>query len=100
MIDVDTVRSMQARWAAEWNATSSHRFRSPTDMQYSFSHYYYTTQRNKATPPDLSKFLANQIDSNHDGLIDDNEFRTVAAIVLNKSPSITIMLTMPCLFGL
>jgi UDP-N-acetylglucosamine-lysosomal-enzyme len=29
------------RFAAEWDVTSSHRVRSPDDMQYAFSYFYY-----------------------------------------------------------
>jgi hypothetical protein len=32
----------------EWEATSTHRFRSPSDMQYSFAFFYYLMNRHKA----------------------------------------------------
>ena len=41
------MREMQHKWGNEWNATSSHRFRSSTDMQFSFAYYYYTMNRQK-----------------------------------------------------
>ena len=48
---------MQARWLSEWQATSTHRFRSPTDMQYSFAYYYYVMSREKNTLADLVAFV-------------------------------------------
>ena len=38
---------MQQRWQQEWAATSTHRFRSPLDMQYSFAYYYYVVNNIK-----------------------------------------------------
>ena len=38
---------MQDKWQSEWAATSTHRFRSPLDMQYSFAYYHYFINRHK-----------------------------------------------------
>lgn len=84
MIDVDIMHEMQHRWEALWNATSSHRFRSTSDMQYAFAYYHYVMNRYSAHPPDPAAFLADEIDTNGDGFIDNNEFRTLAAIVNAK----------------
>jgi hypothetical protein len=81
LIDIDIMNEMQLRWEALWNETSAHRFRSPRDMQYAFSYYHYVMNRYSAHPPDLAAFLADAIDTNGDGYIDNNEFRTLAAIV-------------------
>ena len=80
MIDLDAVSEMQKLWESEWNTTSSNRFRSQKDMQYAFSYYYYVLNRHSIQEIDVKKFIMEEIDTNGDGLIDDNEFRTLTAI--------------------
>ena len=85
MIDRDYMNEMQLKWSEQWNATSSHRFRSPTDMQYSFSYYYYLMNRHKIHPHDLYKYISTTVDSNRDGYINENEFRTIASMVKSSA---------------
>lgn len=59
-------------------------YRSPTDMQYAFAYYYYVINKHKAKAPSISSFLENEIDTNRDGVIDDNEMRTLALLIQNK----------------
>jgi hypothetical protein len=86
MIDRDVMNEMQQKWAAEWAVTAANRFRSPADMQYSFSYYYYVINRNKAQPPSISRYVEEEIDTNRDGVLDPNEFLTLASIVHGRSP--------------
>jgi hypothetical protein len=85
MIDRDYMQEMQARWSEQWNATSAHRFRSSTDMQYSFSYYYYLMNRHKVHPHDLHKYLAHVLDTDRDGYLNDNEFRSLATMVKSSA---------------
>jgi hypothetical protein len=85
MIDREYMDEMQARWAQQWAATSSHRFRSSTDMQYSFSYYYYLMNRHKIHPHDLHKYLSMVADTDRDGHLDENEFRSVATMVKSSA---------------
>lgn len=45
MIDKNIVYEMQSIWPAEFAATSSHRFRSSSDIQFAFSYFYYMMER-------------------------------------------------------
>jgi len=45
MINRDVVKEMQSLWPSEWEKTSRNRFRSPDDMQYGFSYFYYLMYR-------------------------------------------------------
>jgi len=47
MVNRDIMEELQARWPEQWAATSTHRFRSPVDMQYSFAYYHYVMNRHK-----------------------------------------------------
>jgi hypothetical protein len=66
------IAEMQQRWPLEWDVTSSNRFRSNKDMQYSFAYYHYLINRHKLKVgyPEIYKYLARQIDTNNDGYID------------------------------
>ncbi len=82
-INRDIITEMQQRWPSEWDVTSSNRFRSNKDMQYSFAYYHYLINRHKLKVgyPEIYKYLARQIDTNNDGYIDQNEFLSLAHIV-------------------
>jgi hypothetical protein len=87
LIDTEIMEEMQQMFKEEWQSTSAHRFRSPRDMQYAFSYYYYVMNRNKAKPPSVYEYVTKEIDTNHDGYLDNNEFLTLASIVAGKSPA-------------
>ena len=87
MIDKSAVKEMQALWENEWNVTSSNKFRSSDDMQYSFSYYYYMMNRYTIQEIDLKAFISLQIDSDQDGYLNDNEFRTLATIATPVAPA-------------
>lgn len=81
MVDREYMTEMQTKWSAEWNATSSHRFRAVDDMQYAFAYYYYVMNRRKSQPPDLALYLSQTVDTNGDKFIDANEWQTLLSIV-------------------
>ncbi|CAM9251979.1 unnamed protein product, partial [Ectocarpus fasciculatus] len=86
LIDSTVMDEMQDMFKEEWMETSSHKFRSPKDMQYAFSYYYYVMNRNKAKPPSLQEYVTREVDTNHDGYLDSNEFLTLASLVAGRSP--------------
>lgn len=90
LIDRHTITALQARFPLEFNETSTHRFRSHKDMQYSFSYYYYLIGREKemggVNSFELSDFLSRSVDTDGDGVLGKNEMLTLADIVLNRSP--------------
>ncbi|RHY27682.1 hypothetical protein DYB32_006616 [Aphanomyces invadans] len=80
-IQKHVLTEMKSQWAAEFNATSSHRFRHPQDMQFSFSYMYYVVNRHKVHPPTIEEIFATYIDVNHDGMIDEHEALSVASLL-------------------
>ena len=50
MIDRGAMAHLQALFAAEWDATSAHRVRSGTDMQYAFSYFYFIMSQVRDAP--------------------------------------------------
>ena len=53
MIDKDIMADLVDMFPEEWAATSSHRLRSPEDMQYAFAYFWYLIGLQKEF--DLSK---------------------------------------------
>eukprot|EP01037_Dinobryon_pediforme_P030749 gene30749-34950_t len=84
MIDRDYMGEMQEKWSAEWNATSSHRFRAVNDMQFAFAYYYYVMNRRKIQPPDFLPYLEHAIDTNGDKFIEPNEWHTLLSVVVGS----------------
>ncbi|KAA0165869.1 hypothetical protein FNF28_03374 [Cafeteria roenbergensis] len=87
MIDREEMEKLQ-NWEPmreAWQQTSSRRFRSPEDVQYAFAFFYWVMEAAAASGGTqraaLERFWARELDSNGDGVIDTNEFRTLAAIV-------------------
>mmetsp|Transcript_34187 Transcript_34187/g.88262 ORF Transcript_34187/g.88262 Transcript_34187/m.88262 type:complete len:1149 (-) Transcript_34187:393-3839(-) len=79
MMDVQLLDSMQKRWRKQFDATSSHRFRHPADMQYSFSFFYYMMSEKRNTT--LEEFFHTVLDADENGRLDENELRTLASFV-------------------
>ena len=86
-LDIEMVENMHNLLPHEWNLTSSNKFRDPNDMQFAFSYYYYSMNRYKDKQLNLTTFINREIDTNYDGLIDDNEFRTLVTTATGKSPN-------------
>ena len=81
LIDKRVMARVQAKWEAEFTATSSHRFRHEEDMQYAFTYFYYIMNE----PRDIAFMeLWVQLDSNEDGHLDANEIRTLTALITDS----------------
>ena len=52
------------RFPLEWAITSSHKVRSPDDMQFAFSYYYYML--GATTPVDVAQVFE-EMDTDHSG---------------------------------
>ncbi|CAL1547114.1 unnamed protein product [Lymnaea stagnalis] len=76
MIDRNIMYELQNRFPKEWDATSSHKIRSSTDMQYAFAYYYYMMG---VTVSVSVEDVFHQMDTDHSGVLSDREIRTFAA---------------------
>ncbi len=56
-------------------------------MQYSFSYFYYLMNRHKLLPLDAEKIWYDDLDTDHDGRLDENEMITLAAMAYGKDPT-------------
>ncbi|CAB3386425.1 Hypothetical predicted protein [Cloeon dipterum] len=76
LIDRDAMAELQGRFPLEWDRTSSHKFRSPTDMQFAFSYYYFLVHEKE--PVDVAQIF-DRFDTDLSGTWSDREMRTVLA---------------------
>eukprot|EP01090_Pellita_catalonica_P003392 TRINITY_DN1305_c0_g1_i1.p1 TRINITY_DN1305_c0_g1~~TRINITY_DN1305_c0_g1_i1.p1 ORF type:complete len:1052 (-),score=178.20 TRINITY_DN1305_c0_g1_i1:110-3265(-) len=76
MIDKSVMDEVIHVWPKEFEATSSHIFRHPDDMQYAFTHFYYLMHQRK--PFDILQVWENELDTDHSGGLSGNELRTLA----------------------
>ena len=66
----------------EFDATSSHRFRQGDDLQYAFMYYHMLNEFEKEKKQEYYDGLWDlYLDTNHDGVLDKNEMRTLAAMM-------------------
>lgn len=86
-LDKAILNAMQATWPDQWNATSSHRFRSSEDMQYAFSYFYYLIHQPR--PFDVDEEFAENVDVDGDGTLNRNEVRVFAVMLYGKTARIS-----------
>jgi hypothetical protein len=74
-IDKRLMQKIENKWSKEFNKTSSNRFRSEDDMQYSFTYFYYIMQR--YNEKNLNELFF-ELDKNKNGILDDYEIQLLA----------------------
>lgn len=80
------IREIKRRWHREIDATSTHRFRHPQDMQFSFSYFHYVLNRHKVVHPTLQEIWTEYLDANRNGILDENELLTAASLAHGDYP--------------
>mmetsp|Transcript_26095 Transcript_26095/g.65591 ORF Transcript_26095/g.65591 Transcript_26095/m.65591 type:complete len:1122 (+) Transcript_26095:89-3454(+) len=83
-IQKSVMDELQAKYAKEYERTSSHQVRSSEDMQMAFTYFYWIIH----APRDfsLNEVWHTMLDSDQDGVLNDNEMRTLAALVRGREP--------------
>jgi len=86
MIDRDIMEELQNTFPEEFEATSSNRFRDSSDMQFSFSYFYYLM--NEKPKFDLESVYKAKLDLDENGNLDLLEIRHFALILMQGKPTI------------
>ncbi|KAK8790856.1 hypothetical protein WA158_005487 [Blastocystis sp. Blastoise] len=82
MLNKHVLEEVSHRFSGEFEKTSSHRFRDVEDMQYAFTYFRYMMEREKEKEIDSLRAVWDMfIDTNHDGIADINEYRTLLAMI-------------------
>ena len=74
-INKKIMEKIEKKWELQFNKTSSNRFRSEDDMQYSFTYFYYIMQ--KYNEKNLNELFF-EFDKNKNGILDDYETHLLA----------------------
>lgn len=75
MVDKNIMAELQARFPAEWDATSSHKIRHSKDMQYAFAYFYYLMGiKQNVTAAEVF----DEMDTDKSRVLSDRELRTLA----------------------
>ncbi|WAR03055.1 GNPTA-like protein [Mya arenaria] len=75
MIDRNIMTELQARFPAEWEATSSHQVRHSKDMQFAFSYFYYLMGVKENV---TAAQVFDEMDTDKSRILSDREIRTLA----------------------
>lgn len=84
-ISKDVMEELQARFPSQFEETSSHKLRSPRDMQYAFSYMYYIIDMPEAF--NLSETWGTYFDTDASGDLDENEFWTLIVYISGGTPT-------------
>jgi len=75
MINRIVAASMQEKFAEDWDMTSSHQMRCPSDMQFAFSYFYFLMSEPLNSSIDD---LFAEVDTDKSGVLSDRELRILA----------------------
>ena len=82
LLNTHTLAALFDRFSAVVNATRSHRFRQKNDLQLAFAYFHYLREIEKSKKGAYFDDLwSRYLDTNHDGMLEGNELRTLAAVV-------------------
>ncbi|OQS03102.1 N-acetylglucosamine-1-phosphotransferase subunits alpha/beta, partial [Thraustotheca clavata] len=86
-------KELKERWPAQFEATSSHRFRHSKDMQFSFSYMHYMMNRRQLQQPlQLEELFHSIIDINHNGVVDEWEIPTIVQLLSTTNQPLPLLL--------
>ncbi|KAK3907559.1 N-acetylglucosamine-1-phosphotransferase subunits alpha/beta [Frankliniella fusca] len=74
LIDKHIMQELQEKFPKEWEETSSHKLRSPKDMQFAFSYFYFLMSEERDVTVEE---LFNLYDTDHSRTWSDREIRTL-----------------------
>lgn len=74
MIDVEVMKRLQEKFPEEFDQTSSHKIRSPDDMQFAFSYFYFLMSEKHEIQPEEH---FDMFDVDKSGTWSDREIRTL-----------------------
>ena len=83
MIHRDVIEALWELWPKEWAATSASKFRSRSNLQYAFMHYYYVVHAKRSVP--FTEIFDKMLDVNENGVLDYSERRRVHLMLWEKN---------------
>lgn len=81
------VNKLQAQFPEAFEATSSHRFRSSFDVQFATAYFFFIMDGGARDGINLAYYFSRELDTDGDGVLSENELRTLALLVYRHGPS-------------
>lgn len=81
------MNKLQASFPDAFDATSSHRFRASDDVQFATAYFFFIVDGGAREGFDLASYFTRELDTDGDGVLSENELRTLALLVYRHSPS-------------
>ena len=86
LINKWVMREIETKLSKYVNSTIRHKFRESDDLQYAFLYFHFLGGlMDKAETGNLDRIWREKLDRDEDGILNSNEFETLAAIVLGDS---------------
>jgi len=87
MIDTHAMAKLQEKYAMDYARTAQQRFRTSSDVQYAFAYFHFLIEGGAREGLDVARYFSLELDSDGDGVLNDNELRTLGAVVHKRSPT-------------
>lgn len=84
-IDRNIMSEVVKKWEKEFNVTSSNRFRSDDDMQYTFTYFYYLIHHGEK---EKLRDVFNKLDRNKNGILEPYEIQMLSYMFWKKKVNI------------
>lgn len=82
LIDRDVMSELWKMWPAEWEATSSSKFRTRSNLQYAFMNYYWMVHAEKKSSK--LEVFDKMVDVDGSGYVERREMRRIALLLWEK----------------
>jgi len=73
------MQRLQSKFPAEFDRTSSHKFRASDDVQYAFAYFWFMME--DTARMEAEEFCARNADTDLNGIVTDNEMRTLVSVL-------------------
>jgi hypothetical protein len=87
MIDSVAMGKLQEKYASEYARTAAQPFRTSGDVQYAFAYFHFLLEGGAREGLDVARYFALELDADGDGVLNENELRTLGAVVYKRGPS-------------
>jgi len=87
MIDKIAMGKLQEKYAQAYAETAARKFRTTMDVQYAFAYFHFLLEGGAREGLDVGGYFSLELDADGDGILSENELRTLGAVVYKRTPT-------------